>query len=366
MISYFLGIPGSGKTYYSVAVIYENFAKEKKNLKFDVKLKKEYLYCYTNINELKYEKLMNVYPFDFDVFYNKINILYNMYKRDKATDSQLKEKAKELQLYSVLFVIDECHNFFSNYDIVIMWWMTYHRHIHHDIFLITQNLSLINVKYKPLAECYYKAKNLSLVLSNKKFIYTYYTDSRLSDKSKVRQIKLSKYQEVFDIYKSGDFIDSPNVILRFIKIALVLFIFLIIYMYYYFTSHSHKNIESDKNIKNIDISVKNPIKSIETVKTVKDDFDKKENEKYILITFKCNKYSECVIQDKKYPKALMFYYIKDFNLKTFYVQRKGYLEIFYLKGTLEFYDFLTQSYLKNDRTEKKELQTSDIISFGDR
>ena len=80
-------------------------------------------------------------------------------------------RAKKLNLYKALFVIDEAHNFFQTKDDVLVWWLTYHRHLYQDIFLITQNLALIDRKYKPLAEYFYKAVPSSLRLNKKVFKY---------------------------------------------------------------------------------------------------------------------------------------------------------------------------------------------------
>jgi len=180
MISYFLGIPGSGKTYYSVNVIYQNFLKDTSSLKKkkkELSFKKDYKYCYTNINELKFKKLKNTIKLDFDDFFKKLTLLHRMYSIDKASDKELIEKAKELKLYKILFVIDEAHNYFDVNKPVLVWWLTYHRHLYHDIFLITQNLSLINPKYKPLAERFYRAKPISLSFNKQYFYYKYFTES---------------------------------------------------------------------------------------------------------------------------------------------------------------------------------------------
>lgn len=57
MISYIVGNPGSGKTYYAVFKIYQLFLFKSKNtfLSKFIKPKKQktYDYCYTNINESK-------------------------------------------------------------------------------------------------------------------------------------------------------------------------------------------------------------------------------------------------------------------------------------------------------------------------
>ncbi len=338
MIAYFLGIPGSGKTYYGVNVIYDNFAK-KIPKKTKLTLKKDYVNCYTNINEFNFKYTKNVKKFDFDEFYIKLQILYNLAhgvsdifdndsdsKNDeisiktfselinegmsskearefldkqvkqvpvtskkvikvKATDKQLIQKAKELKIYKTLFVIDECHNFFDMDDKIKVWWLTYHRHLYHDIYLITQNLSLVNVKYKPLAEAYYKAKASSLTLNKKYFNYMYYTDSRMTKDSFVNTIKVLKRQEIFKLYKSGDAVESKNVIKRFIYIALFLFVsfFIIAYLIYEFSVKD--KIKKDVPVVSSASSFVTTQNYKEPVSEVVSDVDVSNN---ILMIFKCN------------------------------------------------------------------------------
>jgi len=340
MISYFLGIPGSGKTYYSVSVIYQNFLKSKSDVKFSHNLKKDYSKCFTNINELHFDKLDRVYKFDYDVFLKKLTILHKMYKKDKVSDEVLIEKAKELDMYKILFVIDEAHNYFSNYNEVVMWWLTYHRHLFHDVYLITQSLALINVKYKPLAECYYKAKPLSLVLSSKNFVYTYYTDSRLSDKSKVSQIKMKKHKEVFSIYGSGDAVVSPNVIARFIKIALFMAFVLSVGMYYFYFTHSP--VKEDNKSNKIEIVKKNNDVVKSSISSDIDDND------YILVEMICDISDNCKIFNYQYPYSLLFNSFEKYNTFIIFRKDEGVKKTYYLSATSSFRDFFSKSYLQDE------------------
>ena len=237
MIAYYLGIPGSGKSYAGVYTIFNNFSDNPKAKK---DLKKDYISCYTNINQFNFDKVKNVYKFDFNEFYKQISALHRLYKK-KEPDSVLIEQAKEYNIYKTLFVIDECHNFFDREDAVLVWWLTYHRHLYHDIFLITQNLALVNAKYKPLAEAFYMARPSSLKLSNKNFQYTYYTDKRLTKDSKVNIVKYPKVKEVFELYHSGDEVKTKNVVLHFVVISAVLAIILLVGLYYFFSSFTPDN-----------------------------------------------------------------------------------------------------------------------------
>lgn len=221
MITFLTGVPGSGKTYKAVYTIFHNFSDSPHAKK---ELKKDYLNCYTNINEFKFDLLKNVYPFDYDEFKPKITELHNLYK-SKASDDELIAKCKELQIYKTLFVIDECHNFFDTSDSVLIWWLSYHRHLFHDIILITQNLALIFSKYKSFSEYFYQAKPTTLVLNRKYLVYDSFISSRLSKSSHSGRLKIKKDKNVFELYKSGDNVEAKNVVLKYLILA---FIFLII------------------------------------------------------------------------------------------------------------------------------------------
>jgi zona occludens toxin len=115
MVEFNVGVPGSGKTYKAVYVLYANFGLDKKlidekyiipNIKF----------AFTNINELKLDKFENVNKLDWDLFKVRIFDLHNSSVKNKMTDSLLYEKAKEMGIANSLIVIDECHNYLDRND----------------------------------------------------------------------------------------------------------------------------------------------------------------------------------------------------------------------------------------------------------
>ena len=120
MITYIVGNPGSGKSYFAVYKLWYMFIYNPKPAKgllgkiFKPKLpENKYLYAYTNINEFKFELDDRLLKFDYDEIYSNLAKLYNAYKIEKKTDKELIELAKEMRLYKVLFVVDEIHNYFK-------------------------------------------------------------------------------------------------------------------------------------------------------------------------------------------------------------------------------------------------------------
>ena len=406
MISFYLGIPGSGKTYSAVNTIYNNFT-DNEDAKRD--LKKDYKNCYTNINEFKFDLCNSVYKLDYDELYEKIKIVFNLYhgknekessfdidffntvnkreltlsqikqlreQRDnifnknskkvsvKASDKELIKRAKELNIYKTLFVIDECHNFFDTDDKIKIWWLTYHRHLYHDIILITQSLSLVALKYKPLAEAFYKAKPSSLTLNKKYFNYMYYTESRMSSASFVNTVKVKKRDSVFKLYKSGDSVKSKNVILHFILISLFFVIFLFLFGYYYFYS-TEKKIHSAQHKQQFKSSSKiSPLqkkqRSLSSEKNIfdpSDDFSDKH-----LIKFSCSLKS-CTNEDLtiSLPSALFSIFIKKGYIKKYYFESiHDNFFIYYVAISDDFYQFLIQK-----RSDKNEDSIGNISVFSD-
>ena len=259
MITYLVGNPGSGKTYYAVFMIYQIFLFEPKKTfltKFvKPKEKPNYSYCYTNINEFKFELSDKFKKFDFDEFYLGLRNLYALYKTG-ATDNEVNEKAKELNLYGCVFVLDECHNFFKDKkDEILVWWLTYHRHLYQDIYLITQDLTLVNNEYKRIAEKFYRAVDSSRRLFSKKFRYEVYASYRLYKKDQLEIINIPFLQEVFDLYHSGQISNKKSFVRFYFLLAIVIFILLIFYFYFVVvsifrgdTSEPEKNIPADEKI----------------------------------------------------------------------------------------------------------------------
>ncbi len=210
MIIYVTGIPGSGK---SIKGVYE--------IKKDLDSKKpRYKYIYTNINQFKLDLSPRLHYYDHDKVFKCITFLHKLYKK-KFTDEKLIRASRLLKLHKSLFVIDEAHNYFDVRNPVLVWWLSYHRHLYQDIILITQNLSLIDSKYKAFAEYFYRATPQSLKLFQKNFKYNLFVDSRMSKNSKAG-VEIIKYDpDLFKLYHSGDKPKTKNFLLYFISIAVV-------------------------------------------------------------------------------------------------------------------------------------------------
>ncbi|MBZ7985670.1 hypothetical protein AVANS14531_04895 [Campylobacter sp. Cr9] len=235
-ISFVTGIPGSGKTYYAVHHLYKSFIEPIKNeskkedkkglFSFLFGAKEEtrtYDYCYTNINEFNFSICDKIKLYEHDIIYEKLKNLYSLYL-NKADDKTLIEKAKELKIFNSLFIIDECHNFYDKEDEILIWFFTYHRHLYIDIYMITQDLALVETKYKTIAEFFFQALPNSKKINTRKFKYRQFLSYKMYQKDIVDNFTLPAINEVFALYISGAKNNSKSIVNRFIRFAIFLFV----------------------------------------------------------------------------------------------------------------------------------------------
>lgn len=336
MITYLLGLPGSGKTYFAVDRIYNNFSSDKEAVK-DKKV--TFKNCYTNINEFQFNKIKNVYSLDFEVLYNILERLHKLYKAKKK-DKYLVKFLRRIKLKDTLFVIDEAHNYFDKKDLILVWWLSYHRHLFHEIILITQNLSLIESKYKSFSEFFYVAKPQSLTLFKSHFKYNIFCSSRLSEKSKSGSVRFKKNQKVFSLYHSGDSISTSNVILKFVIMVIFMIIFLIFFVYFVVLKHDitdsvHTDLKVQSKVNKVSIQKEDSSNIVNTVNDNDIDFlDKK------LITMNCSR-SSCFYKNYSYPPQLLAAYIDSEDLDLIYKDSSvPHNSILYLSCNRQFYNFL--------------------------
>lgn len=344
MIIFLLGLPGSGKSFYAVDKIYNNFSDDKEAKK-DKKV--TFHNCYTNINEFKYNKVDNVHLLDFEKLYEILDRLYNHSKgKNKKSDKYLLKFCSRTKIKDTLFVIDEAHNFFDKQDKVIVWWLSYHRHLHHEILLITQSLDLIFLKYKKFSEFFYVAKPQSLIFNKNYFKYNRFTQSRLSKASSIGPIKLKINSKVFELYKSGDSVDVPNVVLKYVLISVSISLSLIIFFYFFRFGAFSDSVVTDEVNKSVifqqNLSVTHQAKKRYPISenVVNNEYIKEGFSSRKLYKLFCT-HSTCSDKGISIPSQLLSNFIKDKSVNVLYkeVVNKN-LVIFHLDSSLEFYNYL--------------------------
>ncbi|MBQ9293261.1 MAG: zonula occludens toxin [Campylobacter sp.] len=290
-ISYLTGIPKSGKTYLAVYKIWENFVKEPKKSFFAKEPpKNKYEICYTNINEFDFSKSDKIELLKVDDFKYNLSLLYDLYQAG-ANDTELNLKADEFRINHALIVIDEAHNFFTKKDDILTWWLTYHAHLYQDIWLITQDLSLIDTGYKAVAEYFYKAVEPARRLITSRFRYQQFSSYKMNgvDLIKGGGFTLPAIDEVFKMYVAGEKTKGSSIVVKFFALALILAFITFVAFNLYIKTLSPKNEEIKEE----------PIKQIQT-QTIQEPIkeEKKENEILPFIYEVRCYYETCKISDK--------------------------------------------------------------------
>lgn len=361
MLTFLLGLPGSGKTNLAVDKIFNNFSLDdeaKKDKKISFKN------CYTNINQFKFDKVENVYKLDFDKLYDIIKIAHKLYKQKKS-DDYLVKFFRRLKLKDTLFVIDEAHNYFDTKDKYLVWWLSYHRHFYHEIILITQSLGLIESKYKSFSEFFYVAKPNSLRLFKSHFKYNIFTHSRLTKASAVGSIKIKLNDKVFALYKSGDSIDSKNLVLKYILISLGIFVLLIGFFYFFISNKTNSIDVTDPGQTSVTLQHKQSV-THQDKKIIEDDIEELYNEDLenkIFLKLSCS-YNKCSNKTITIPPQLLKIFIDKKFVKPLYIEKVNKrLSHYYLDTTKEFYSYLIPNKGENNEEYENESSSLDMGSI---
>jgi len=364
MIEFTVGVPGSGKTYRAMYALYSNFGLNEK-LRAPKFKHNDINFAYTNINEIKIDHFEKdtVKNLDWDLFKDNLTTLYNLYK-NKATDKELIVEAKELNMFECLVVLDECQNYLDTQDKVLIWWLSYHRHIHHQVYLITQNLSLVYSKYKSFSEFFYQSKPSSLKLFKNKMVYNQYTNSRLSQVSKSGVAKLPFVKEIYDSYHSGANQQSENLLKKFALLA-VFFLGFLVFMILAIQQYMLKDVDVkeepepinkiiDSNLVNAQFNQQKEVEEIEDTDNLK------------LFKFNCmNNMCYHTFQDLtsiKIPTNILKSFLTDIDSNRKFIELKSKRLYIYVLVNEDRFKFLDKS--KQGVNNENDKSYSDVLNFN--
>lgn len=349
-ISYYTGIPRSGKSLRAVFTMWSFFVKKKSKIRkildliFNKKDEKKYINCYTNINQFNYDISPYILLFDYNVLYSSLQILHSMYLL-KSSDDELIAKAKELNIYKSLFVVDECHNFFKTKENpVIVWWLTYHAHLHHDIILITQDLKLVNDEYKRVGEYFFKAVPQRLRMSKNTFKYREYSSYTMYEKEYIRTDSLSPTPEIFSLFVSGSDANNTPIIYKYLAMFALLLV-LMFFLYGWFLDGFEDDTPGEIPLKNtVEKIVDSPINSVLTdSEAEKINYDELE-----LYKFDC--YSiYCYINNNEIPISILKPILLDVEPDKQFSRKHNKRLTIYILGEKDKFKFLKD---KNEKVEK--------------
>ncbi len=321
MVSLIVGFPGSGKSYYAIDKIY-NILNGKDKLSDEIDI------IYTNINGVKFDMFpdskVQFKKLNLDDLYSYLTQCYNVYELKKNSDdvdSYLIELSKDKGFYKSYIVFDECHDFFTPQDKIKIFWLTYHRHLFHEIVLLTQNKSLIHSKYRAIPEIFIEAQPRSKKLFDKSLTYKSYASFAMRKTDMFNKFNINTNDEVFSLYKSGNKSNQKSILLKFIIIIGIGVLFSIILFWYLFDSFTSSDTsDSTSNIKNI-TNTKNETSNINMVLSESISNNKSENKinnDFYSIALLCDSSMGCIVFDNTYSINYINKFLKNTDSKSLY------------------------------------------------
>lgn len=223
-VKLYTGIPGSGKTY---RIVYE--------LKYKDLLDKYYVFH--NIEELKMESpFLREYGPNCEL---KPKDIFN-YKAQTELAHQVKEKYNR----NILFIIDECDKYgFDRVDSNIKEWISMHRHLGQDIYLMTQSKWNIAKDYYNLCEVEINGQRGHLFNA---FIYAWFVKGE-----KISTDRLPKKKDVYELYRSFHHPELNKKRSKLIPLGIGFFVCAILMAIYFFTFKLPDMFKGDKEIKKV-------------------------------------------------------------------------------------------------------------------
>lgn len=222
------GAPGSGKTFYAVKHIKDNYAFYDRNRrKWKIKSQNTII---TNIEELRLEHI----DFDDAIQKSKLSL-------ERFFTKEYQEKISQ-KYPGLIYVIDECQRYFHKrfYNKETFFYFQYHRHLGHDIYLLTQDSSLLPNEIRSLTENEIHAVRRSLSFFGE-FKYNILCQKEIVDRKILKRDK-----SIFNLYKSMEQSETEKVKNPMIKYGIAILIAIIISVWGFkrtFLTHDKKEPE---------------------------------------------------------------------------------------------------------------------------
>jgi zona occludens toxin len=331
------GLQGSGKSYYATYMMLHE--------------KDSYYRILTNIDGIKTTD--KIKPLEFKKFTDEILLdCYNLQVGEDASFDDVIKLLQEKEILPenvskdnrVLLVIDEAQNYFGKSVKLVpalVWFITQHRHLYIELYLITQKYTLLRDDYK-LFNVTYQAFPPVKQFSRKKIKYKEFAGLPYPPTNFVKTFTLPKEQEVFDMYISGDKVESPSILKRFFLMFVGIAIFLVLIIFYFISNFAGKEDINEKVEK---------IVNAPKVTTVNKD-DGIEKKLYTFVVWSDDYfYIRGLSDNEEFPIKLLTY-IKDRYFLTVVdnIKMSDYRTVIYVICSLDLENFLQPNKEKNNNT----------------
>lgn len=287
------GLQGSGKSYKAMYDMYHDQDK--------------YYKIFTNLDGLKQTR--KILPLNFKKFTDEVlTECYNLIVTQSKEYDDVIVYLQRIHMLPydvskdsrILLVIDEAQNYFNKKNPILAWFITQHRHLFIELVLITQKHTLLHSDYH-LFNLAYNAFPPVKQFSKNSISYNEYAGLPMNDDNFVRKFSLRKEDKVFSMYVSGDKVESPNILKRFIWMFLFAIGILLAGIYYFTNMYGHSSTSEVAKVKKETSSHNtNPTNIVQN-----NTYD--ENEKfYTFVVFKDRFYIQGVGGDDNPLKLLIY------------------------------------------------------------
>lgn len=341
---------GSGKTSFIVQLLL-NLTKNKKN-----KVNKVFI----NIDGFDFDKFNSLSDVDFcwlDMthlinFTRKERLSYTEHNTSGGgviAENVRKDLSEEFDYFDSLIVCDESDHYLTKKDDEFANFMKFRRHYNIGIIFITQKFQNLNNSYynSGAINRFYKIRNPLFNLSGSKYLELW-SSSNTSVSDNLVSISSFKIEPVvFDLYDTGDNIESSNFVFKKFLIPII-FLFIAIPISMYFLHGQYEQM-TKTDVSEIEEVNSNSDKVIEE----KSDIKKVPFASALVKCVSFGNYTNCYYENRIYSlnselflklKTLGFEYEKEFNIKNTY----------FYQVDISFFDYLKYNILHSEKEEKKE------------
>jgi len=336
------GLQGSGKSYKATYDMYYQANKYNK--------------IYTNIDGIKTND--KIHLLQFKDFIN--DTLLDVYQKQVELDLSFDDCIEDLKKVNilpenvskdnrVLFVIDEAQNYFGKSVKLLpqlVWFITQHRHLYIELYLITQKYTLLRSDYH-LFNLVYEAYPPVKQFSNSSIKYKEFAGLPMNDDNFVRSFSLKKEQKIFDMYVSGDKVESPNILKRYFIYFLFLIFAVGLGFTYFLNSFGSAETKEDKTTS----TVHNVITS-DTSQVIQGSENEIIKKFYTFIVWNDDAvfYIDGVNNDKEYPIKMLTYLKDEYFVKIIDKEGDKWRTLIYVLCDIRMNEFLNEK-LKKKRAD---------------